>query len=245
MLLCGACDAAAQIRIVPRQRLDSIARPTTVGEGRVHFEHGGELNFGSIDESAPRWSQRIRWSNISDTPIVVTRVTTSCSCVTVEYDRNKVEPNGEGWLTISFNPKGRVGKVTQRVAVYTNLSDVHPTAVLHLRGYVETSEGDIYTSAMGALRLTTKRVAVERGKPFRVTLACKNAADKPLHIEADRYMPSTGVTLRTEPEVLNGGAEGVLIIEGAGVEKPVRLYVGGIDVAPSQRVIDIMVDHKD
>jgi hypothetical protein len=58
-------------------------------------------------------------------------------------------------------------------------------------------------------------------------------------------MPSTGVTLRTEPEVLNGGAEGVLIIEGAGVDKPVRLYVGGIDVAPSQRVIDIMVDHKD
>jgi hypothetical protein len=237
--------ASAQIRIVPQERLDSIANPRTLGDGNMHFEGGNERNFGVLKESDKPWSTRLVWSNGSKQPLVVTRVTTSCSCVSADYSRAVVESDGKGWLEVRFNPLGRVGGVRQRVYLYTNLSERVPTAVVTLYGRVESApENGDYPEAMGELRVQRRVVTFAKGCGGVASIACRNVGSKALRVTLDERMPGCeGVTLRCEPEVLNGGENGVLVIEcDKSVERSTRIYVGGVEAAPSRRVIDIVVE---
>lgn len=244
--LLGVTSAEAQIRIVPRERLDSVANPATVGKGRVLFSEGRTANvdipiveFGTLSEDSEPWSRTIEWTNRGNEPLVVTRVTTGCNCVRVEHSVQPVRVGAKGWIKVSFDPKGRVGGVVQRVWIYTNLSAKTPTAVLELHGRVLSSKtNDDYPKAMGDLRLSAESVTIVEG---RASLACKNAGGRALRITADVMLSSPGVVLRTEPAVLPPGAEGVLIVEyKSRTTEEVRLYVGGLELPPRMRKLEVV-----
>lgn len=278
--LLGVMPAEAQIRIVPRERLDSVANPTTVGRGRMLFSEGRTANvdipvveFGTLSEEAEPWSRTIEWTNRGSEPLVVTRVTTGCSCVRAEHSTQPVRVGAKGSIKVTFNPKGRVGGVAQRVWIYTNLSTKTPTAVLELRGRVLSSKANSdYPLAMGDLRLGAGRVTLSA--EGRASVACKNAGGRALRLTADAMLSSPEVTLRTEPAVLNPGVEGVLVVEykgpaienrgaktertegaegvdraeevkgvewtkGAARAELVRLYVGGLELPPRMRKLEV------
>ena len=230
-LLC-VTSAEAQIRIVPRERLDSVANPATVGKGQMLFSEGRTAN---VDIPIVE----IEWTNRGNEPLVVTRVTTGCNCVRVEHSVQPVRVGAKGWIKVTFDPKGRVGGVVQRVWIYTNLSAKTPTAVLELHGRVLSSKtNDDYPKAMGDLRLSAESVTIVEG---RASLACKNAGGRALRIAADVMLSSPGVVLRTEPAVLPPGAEGVLIVEyKSRTTEEVRLYVGGLELPPRMRKLEVV-----
>lgn len=260
VLLSAVVSARAQIRIVPRARLDSVANPATVGGGRMVFAEGVPskadiqlVEFGTLSEDAEPWSRTIEWTNRGSEPLVVTRVTTGCSCVRVENSVQPVRKGQKGRITVTFDPKGRVGGVVQRVWIYTNLSAKTPTAVLELRGRVLSTQADNgYPVTMGDLRLSTGRVILTEG---RASVACKNVGSRAMRLTADAMLSTPNISLRTEPEVLNAGAEGVLIVECKGAKsatarkehpnlntEPVRLYVGGLELPPRVRRLEVLFE---
>ncbi len=244
VVLMMGLTVSAQIRIVPQERLDSVANPRTVEGDKMFFEEGCERNFGTLSESDEPWRVRVNWTNRTDGMLVITRVTTGCSCVKANYQRKVVKSGEQGWIDVVFNPQGRVGGVMQRVFVYTNLSESVPTAVITIRGRVESAPANMdYPEAMGDLRLQRRQVTFEKERGGSVSIACRNVGTRDLRVTADTNFPTNGVTLKCEPEVLKAGESGVLVIGcDKGVERSTRLYVGGVEVAPSRRVIDIVVE---
>ena len=241
MAVACVSELSAQIRIIPQAKLDSVANPPLAGRGEMLFAEGRVAEFGTLAEEAEPWSTTLRWTNTANTPLVVTKVTTGCSCVGAEPSRGTVAKGEQGWIKLTFNPRGRVGGVVQKVWIYTNLSADKPTAVLELRGRVATADTERgYPKAMGALRLGAESITITAGG--RVSIACKNSGSRALQVVADPMLSSQGLTLRTEPKTLAAGAEGVLVVEcEKGVENPARLYVGGLELPPRARKLEVVV----
>ena len=234
LLCCGALWAAlaaaplrAQIRIVPRAKLDSLAHPATAAGGAeaMRFERT-LIDAGHIGEDDVPPVYTFRWRNTGGKPLVVTRVQTTGGCAAASWDKKPVAPGGEGAVTVTYRPKGHPGVFDRRIFVYTQLSDKEPTAILSLRGAVTASvrTDDDYPHAMGALRLKQRTV------------------DKPLTPVCDEGFAATGLSFACEPATLAPGTKGDLVVrfDPAKAPQPLRrtpLPVGGPDVPPSRRML--------
>lgn len=119
----------AQIRIVPRAKLDSLAHPATAAGGAeaMRFERT-LIDAGHIGEDDLPPVYTFRWRNTGGKPLVVTRVQTTCGCAAASWDKKPVAPGGEGAVTVTYRPKGHPGVFDRRIFVYTQLSDKEPTA---------------------------------------------------------------------------------------------------------------------
>lgn len=75
------------------------------------------VDFGSIEQDGGKQLMRLSFTNTGDVPLVVTEVRTSCSCMSVKYERTKIEPSERGVLTITLDPakalKGQYYRVMQ------------------------------------------------------------------------------------------------------------------------------------
>ena len=75
------------------------------------------VDFGSIEQDGGKQMMRLSFTNTGDVPLVVTEVRTSCSCMSVKYERKKIEPSERGVLTIPLDPakalKGQYYRVMQ------------------------------------------------------------------------------------------------------------------------------------
>ena len=72
-----------------------------------------------------------------------------------------------------------------------------------------------------------------------------NAGSRSMRLSEDTLLTSEGITMRCEPEVLPGGAEGDLVItynasESAN-EQSLRLYIKGLTLPPRERLILLKV----
>ncbi len=237
-------EATAQIRVINRGQIDSIAKPQTVAGNAMAVENEGRISFGRIEEDGGVWSRSVKWQNRGDKPLVITRVTSSCSCLRVEADRKPVDGGEWGSVTLHYYPEKRGGEVSQRVLLYTNLSERQPTAVITVSGFVKPSadrRGD-YPYVKGELLLRRDTIDIGRGEQVRV--ACMNGSQRALRLSHDKYLTEQGLTLRTEPQVLQAGEEGDMIISlssAAAKRGVIRLVVDGLSVPPRQRTIVLRV----
>lgn len=243
-LLFLAVEGVAQIRIIPRESIEQVARPSTVAGSTMTIEGGNAISFGSIEEDGGVWECKVAWSNQGETPLVITRISSSCSCLQAEATRNAVRASEKGYITLRYYPKGHAGRVTQRVLIYTNLSDKQPTAVVTVSGVVEPSadrRGD-YPCMLGTLLLRRDTITVHRGEQVRV--ACMNGGEQPLRVSTDALLSPQGVKAYTEPRELKAGEEGDLVITLPAELNTRRmpLYLQGIRVAPRQRQVILIVE---
>lgn len=204
----------AQIRLIPKSRLDSVANPRVVGEGKMAFKQGVTVDFGRLGEDAEPWQQVVEWQNRDTKPIVITHIKSSCSCLRSEVERRSVGAGKSDKFRITYYPKGHPGAVNQRLFIYTNLSADQPTAILNVRGVVTPSADHRadYGFHRGALLMRQDTIYAERGKAIVVRIACMNSSDKQLRLTADTLLSSRGVKMWTEPNVLAAGAEGDMVI---------------------------------
>ena len=215
MLVGGVQPSAAQIRLVPQAKLDSVANPPTIQERVMRFE-AEELHFGSIDELGGAWQGVFRWQNITDQPLVITRIVTSCSCLTADFGREPVAAGKRAELRVSYHPKGHPGVVRQRLYLYTNRSKERPTAILTVRGVVvrDRELEHRYPHRCGDLLLKSDTVVFERTKEVqRFEIACLNEGDKSIVPQLDTRLTPRGFSLRGVPRELPPQSEGRLLIE--------------------------------
>lgn len=239
-------DAVAQIRIVPREKIDSIASPQTISADVMAIEGGDRLSFGEIAEEGGLWSRTIKWQNRGEKPLVITRLTSSCSCLRAESGREPVACGKWSSITLHYSPERRGGYVNQRVYIYTNLSDKLPTAVVTLSGRVKPSldRSADYPFSKGELLLRRDTISIELGEQVRV--ACMNGGKQALRLRHNGLLTEQGVTMHTEPRVLQAGQEGDLIVSASATIARrgfVQMVIDGLSVPPRQRTV--VVEIKD
>ena len=124
-------SAMAQIRILPKEKIDSIANPPLApNAGNMAFER--ELikaEFAPGDAVSRTFEYG--FVNKGTHPLVIARLVSTCSCARAEYDRRIIEPGERGVIRLIYNPEGRLGKNVRRVFVYTD-DNAQPSAVLRL-----------------------------------------------------------------------------------------------------------------
>ena len=222
VLLVLAEPCSAQIKLIPQSKLDSVANPRTVGEGKMTFKQGTTIDFHLLDEDAEPWTQVVEWQNRDSKPIVITHVKSSCSCLKAELERRSVAAGAVDRLKLTYYPKGHPGAVNQRLFIYTSLSADLPTAILNVKGVVRPSADHRkdYAYNRGELRLRQDTIYIERGRAEVVRVACMNSSSREMRLVGDTLLSSTGLKMWTEPKILTAGAEGDMVISISADSKP-------------------------
>lgn len=247
--LLGASGAEAQIRIIERAQIDSLRHLSTIGEEVIFFAGGTTRSMGRIAEEGGLWEERVEWENRGDRPLVITRTSSSCSCLVGEPDQRPVKAGERGSITLRYNPRNHPGSVSQRLLIYTNLSEREPSAILTVVGEVRPMadrRGD-YPCLYGSLALRQDTIRItSRGE---VRVACMNVGESPLHLKEDSLLSSHGLRMHTSPEHLEPGQEGDLVIryrpeQQGTIVGPLRLYIEGLNLPPRRRCVLLRLEER-
>lgn len=79
-----------------------------------------EHDFGTVSEQGRKVSYDYVFTNTGDCPLVITRVITSCKCVSTNYTKKPIPPGGHGMVTVTYDPKKQQGVFYKAVQVFSN-----------------------------------------------------------------------------------------------------------------------------
>lgn len=133
--LASCQDVSAQITIVPKERLDSVACPPLSPDAAVLHLDRSTVHLGELSSDGPVSKVLLKISNSGDKNLKISRITTTCSCVAALTDRQIIRPGESASLRVSFNPRGHIGFQKYRVHVYTG-GNRNPSAILNLEAHV-------------------------------------------------------------------------------------------------------------
>ena len=91
-------------------------------------QHGARLSlaedmhdFGNIPRRGGDAAWRFEFVNDGDEPLIITRVTTTCTCLKYKYPRRPIAPGQHGHIDVSYQPhKTEPGTFHRVVKVYSN-----------------------------------------------------------------------------------------------------------------------------
>ena len=239
-------SALAQIRIIPREKRDSVSNPPTLSPSDIQFPNGRQIHFGTMAEAEGVQTRRIEWRNNGNETITVTRITTSCGCVRCHCEPQSVEGGKNGTFVICYNPKGEFGVMRNRAFVYTNRSAQIPTVILDIDGTVMASskQNCDYPHVIGGLLLRNREIVIDASKGEQeVRIACINSGKTALTPQIDPLLSSPMLTLRSTPATLQSGEQGEIIIRytptSSAPTAPLRLFIENRNLPPRDREIKI------
>ncbi len=131
VLVLSSVTASAQFKIIPKERLDSIANPPLATDAAFMKFEQTQIAAPPMKESDAPVTFEYRYENAGESPLTVTRLVSTCSCAAAMSDMKPVEPGRKGVITVRYNPEGHPGKFVRRVFVYTG-DNRQPSAVLRL-----------------------------------------------------------------------------------------------------------------
>jgi hypothetical protein len=88
-------------------------------------------NFGKILSDKPA-TVEFKFTNIGDTPLIITKVETTCGCTVSEYTQTPVKKGEEGSIKVTFTPTGAALPFSKSITVTSNAKT--PTKVLYIKG---------------------------------------------------------------------------------------------------------------
>lgn len=90
----------------------SVGLPSLVFDKDLH-------DFGRISEGESI-SFSFHFTNKGNDDLVISGCHASCGCTVADYPKGRIAPGGEGYITVSFNSRGKVGQQYQEVVVSSN-----------------------------------------------------------------------------------------------------------------------------
>lgn len=79
-----------------------------------------EHRFGTIHDDGGKVSHKFYIVNNGTAPLLITKVTTSCSCTKASYRKAPVAPDDSTALEVTYNPKGQKGFFVSPVVIFSN-----------------------------------------------------------------------------------------------------------------------------
>lgn len=243
-LCLSALTAGAQIRIVPREKLEAVAFPRLSSDSsalRFDTEH---IVADVMSEDDPPAVFRYEMTNAGKEVISIHRVNTTCSCVTVNVPDRMLDPGEKTVLTVRYDPKGHPGRFERKIFIYTQPGN-NPAAILKLTARVESSsdKSKLYQLQMGSIRLRGSEMVFSKGVKAKESLNFLNLSGRSLRLECeDMFLPDC-FSFETEPAVVEDGEEGVMTVSydpaKGDCKDRVPLILKGLGVPPSQSTINI------
>ena len=244
LCLCLPFDMQAQIQVLSRSELENVENPSLSDDASNLKFKAGSIVADDMTEDGGVRNFTYTFKNIGTDTVRIDRLVTSCSCAVATYTQKSVAPGKEGDITVKYNPKGHPGRFERKIFVYTG-GYKSPSAILRLKVNVEVG-ADIsgtYQVPMGKLRLRRDEVIFSRGVQAVEKCVCINVSDAPLKIACNRYLLSPALKFKAQPEVLQPGQEGTLVVEYDPSVKEDRndllIMLNGLGVPPSQSVIKV------
>lgn len=250
VLLCAVQMLSAQIRIIPQERVLEAANPKSV-TSPLRFS-SEVVDFGTIDEMSGVWQGSVDVMNTGGDTIAITQVKSTCGCLQIGLPKRVLAPRESVKATLKYYPRGHAGRITQRVLLYTNVSEKYPSAIVQLRGVVTASadRSDDYPYTRGTLRLRQEEVHFGVAGRQVQRIACMNGGSTELRLAVDTLLTSRGVRVRFEPSILAPKQEGDMIVEyepqrDIKEEKALKIYLKLPNVAPRYGVVEVRICDKE
>ena len=92
---------------------DNTARMPVMSFDKELHDFGRITQGESISYSFP-------FRNSGNADLVISGCSATCGCTVADYPRGRIAPGKEGYVTVSFNSKGKVGQQYQEVTVNSN-----------------------------------------------------------------------------------------------------------------------------
>lgn len=94
------------------------------GSTAFKFKEANNIhNFGTVKEGADA-VYSFEFTNVSDQPILIQEVTSTCGCTTPDWPKAPVLPGKVGKITVKYNTKDRLGPIDRTVFIKSNASRV-------------------------------------------------------------------------------------------------------------------------
>lgn len=240
----ASVTVSAQIRILPREKVESVSEPRLSRDSAAFDFDSRHLDAGTMNEDdAPR-TFTYRFRNAGDEAIRIKRLVSTCSCASASASRMEIPSGESAEIKVRYNPKGHPGRFERKVFVYTEDSQ-DPAAVLRLSVHVE-SGADLsgeWPVQMGTIRLRRSEVTFHGGDRAAEKMRFINIGEKPLQLQCeDAFLPAC-LSFRTEPEIVQKGETGEIVIsydpsKGDGREV-MKVILKGLGVPPSRSSITV------
>lgn len=245
LTLCAMSQAAlAQLRMIPKEKVLAVAFPKHSSDSSALKFDKTHIIADFMSEDDPPRTFVYRFTNVGKETLTIRRLTSSCSCVSAVCALREVDPGASAEISVRYNPKGHPGKFERRIFVYTQDGDA-PSAVLRLQ--VDVSSGsDIsreWPVQMGKIRMRRSEVTLDSRDKTEEKLRFINLGGKPLRLDFDKAFLPECLTVRTEPENVAAGEEGMIVIScdpsRSGIREKMKVIIKGLGVPPSQSSITV------
>ena len=192
-----------------------VSNYTIAQKTKMNFEKTTHT-FGKVKEDGGVVTYKFTFKNIGATPIIITRVQSSCGCTTPEWTRSPVVPGATGFVSAQFDPRNRPGAFNKHVLVYNNVTK--DPVKLVINGEViakQKTVADIYRYQMGSLRMKTNHVAFAKLKNTQVkkqTIEIVNDSDEELAIRFNPDRMPAHIKAEVVPSKLKANQKGKFVI---------------------------------
>lgn len=205
--------ADAQLRMVSREKLQEVANPAlSADSASLSFAQKHIIAESMNEDDAPK-TFVYRFTNISKETVAIKRLVSTCSCASAVCSVKEVAPGASAEISVKYNPKGHPGKFERKIFVYTQDGNA-PAAVLRLSVEVATGAdlSQEWPVQMGSIRLRRSEVDFSAGAKGVEQLRFINLSGRPLTLQCEEAFLPECLSFRTEPAVVEDGAEGVIVI---------------------------------
>lgn len=239
-----AGNVRAQIRILPKAVLDAVDSPRLSKDSSSLALSTRHIDAEPMKESDSPAAFRVEMENVGMSPVEISGIRTSCSCVTAMAGQNSLPPGGKTFLTVRYDPKGHLGRFEHKVFIYT-LPGNAPSAIINLAVQVESGsdKSGLYHVQMGRIRLRTSEIMFRVGERAVETLNFINLSGRPLELECEEVFLPEYLRFETRPKVVRDGEEGTIVItyEPSGEEpmSSVPMILKDLGVSPGRSTIKI------
>ena len=242
--LCLTFNAQAQIQVLSRADIEGVENPALSKDASSLKFKTESIAADDMTEDGGIRSFVYTFTNVGQDTLHIDRLVTSCSCAMATYNQKSIAPGKVGEITVKYNPKGHPGRFERKIFVYTGRYK-SPAAILRLKVNVEVG-ADIsgtYQYSMGKIRLRRTEITFRRGEKAVEKCACVNVSNAPLKVACNRYLLSSALKFTAQPEVLQPGQEGTIVVEYdpsvAEDRNELLIMLNGLGVPPSQSVIKV------
>lgn len=238
--------ADAQLRMVSREKLQEVANPAlSADSASLSFEQKHIIAEPMNEDDAPT-SFAYRFTNVGKETVTIKRLVSTCSCASAVCPVKEVAPGASAEISVTYNPKGHPGKFERKVFVYTQDGN-SPAVVLRLSVEVATGAdlSQEWPVQMGSIRLRRSEVAFSAGAKGVEQLRFINLSGRPLALQCEENFLPECLSFRTEPEVVEDGAEGVIVISYdpslPGVRDSMNVILKGLGLPPTKSSITVRI----
>ncbi len=179
--------------------------------GRVELDRTVH-DFGDIQTSQGPVSCTYTVRNISDKPLTILNVISSCGCTDVQWTKESIPAGGKGAISATFKNEDGPYPFDKTLTAY--FSDVKQPVVLHLRGIAHDRQlpvGELYPIHYGSLGLRNAEIKagnVLQGQQKSGEVKIANVGKSPVRIAFKDV--DAGLRVSVSPETIPAGGTATL-----------------------------------